>query len=84
MNEFLCKIMKNVDLESNWDYACFIGIVRMSYFSCYDFKNWMCLVYGGSKGILSVSIIMGCYLHIAQVWPRIVLDDGHNVTMWFM
>lgn len=79
MNEFQCKLMKNVDLESNWDYACFAWIVLMSYFPFHDLMNWMCLLYGGFKIKLSVSSSMRCYLLIVQVWPTVVLDDA---PMW--
>jgi len=52
--------------------------------TCHVYSIWMCLAYGDFKGVLIVSSSMGCYLHIAQVWLRVVLDVGLNVMMWFI
>jgi len=42
---------------------------------------WMCLVYGDFKGALSVSSSMECYFYIAQVWLKVILDDGLYVVI---
>ena len=77
--------MKNVDLKSKWEYACFTWIVIMLYFPCHDLMN---------VSVSSLWWLQKEYLVWVVVWDAthalhkydlgVVLDEGLNVMLWLM
>ena len=86
MNEGIYYVMKSneecwlvLNVKMHALICCIMGyflVIPYSYTNVY-FLWWL-------EGTISVSSSMGCYVHITQVWIRVVLDVVFNVMMWFM